>query len=50
MSRTSAWFRFEFCWFDRTVPCSPRQMRNGFFALNMIAWAMIMMLACKLMA
>jgi disulfide bond formation protein DsbB len=48
--RTSIRFRFEFCWFDRTAPCSGRQMRNSFFALNMIAWVVIVILAVKLIA
>lgn len=48
--RTSARFRLEFCWFDRTVPCTGRQMRNSVFALNMIVWAVIVLFAYKLIA
>ena len=48
--RTSARFHVELCWFGRTVPCSGRQMRNSLFALNMIAWAIIVIFAYKVIA
>jgi hypothetical protein len=46
--RISTWFRLEFCRLERTVPCTGRQMRNSFFALNMLVWAVIVIFACKL--
>ena len=49
--RTFARFRFECCGFGRTaVPCSSRQIRNGFFAVNMIVWVFFVLLAYKLFA
>ena len=33
---------FEYCLFGRAVtPCTARQMRKGFLAINMIVWILI---------
>jgi len=48
--RTSARFRFEYCFGRNAVPCTGRQIRNGFFAVNILVWAFIVILACKLIA
>jgi hypothetical protein len=48
--RTFARLRFEYCFGPNAVPCSGRQMRKGFFALNMIVWIIVVIVACKFIA
>jgi hypothetical protein len=40
--RVLARFLFEYCLYGRaTTPCTARQMRKGFLAINMIVWILI---------
>jgi hypothetical protein len=50
LERIIARLRFEYCLGRNTVPCTGRQMRNGFFTLNMIVWIVIVIFAFRLIA
>jgi len=41
-ARVTARFVFEYCLYGRTAaPCTARQMRKGFLAINTIVWILI---------
>jgi hypothetical protein len=50
LGRAFARFRFEYCFGRNAVSCSGRQVRNGFFAVNIMVWTFIVILAWKLIA